>query len=87
MPLYLSKVLRAKERASIPYSSVVFYLGLTFESFKELGVHHLLTIKSSLQKLQVVKQKQKVKRKSIKTTLHYVQTVLHYSGFFVVKQP
>jgi hypothetical protein len=31
-PLYLSKVLRAKERASTPYSSVVFYLGFTFDS-------------------------------------------------------
>jgi len=25
------------ERASTPYPFVVFYLGLTFESFKELG--------------------------------------------------
>jgi len=80
-------VLRAKERASTPYSSVAFCLGLTFESFKELRVRQLSTIKSSLQKLQLVKQKQKMKRKSIKTTLHYVQTVLHYIGFFVVKQP
>ncbi len=37
-PFYPSIVLRAKERASTPYSSVVFNLGLTFESFKELGV-------------------------------------------------
>jgi hypothetical protein len=38
-PLYPFIVLRAKERASIPCSFVVFSLGLTFESFKELGVH------------------------------------------------
>ncbi len=37
MPLYLSIVLRARECASIPCSFVVFNLGLTFESFKELG--------------------------------------------------
>jgi hypothetical protein len=37
-PLYPSKVLRTRERAPTPYSSVVFCLGLTFESFKELGV-------------------------------------------------
>jgi hypothetical protein len=36
-PFYPSKVLRARERASTPYPFVVFYLGLTFESFKELG--------------------------------------------------
>jgi hypothetical protein len=40
MPFDPSKVLRARERASISYSSVVFCLGLTFESFKELGPHH-----------------------------------------------
>jgi len=40
MPFYPSKVLRTKERASIPCSSVVLCLGLTFESLKELGVHH-----------------------------------------------
>jgi hypothetical protein len=39
-PLYPSKVLRAKERASTPYSSIIFCLGFTFESLKELGVHH-----------------------------------------------
>jgi hypothetical protein len=39
-PLYPSKVLRAKERAPTLYSSVVFYLGFTFESLKELGVRH-----------------------------------------------
>jgi hypothetical protein len=38
--LYPFKVLRAKEHASTLYSSVVFNLGLTFESLKELGVHH-----------------------------------------------
>jgi len=32
MPFYPSKVLRARERAPTPYSSVVFCLGLTFES-------------------------------------------------------
>jgi hypothetical protein len=40
MPLYPSKVLRAKERALTPYSSIIFCLGFTFESLKELGVHH-----------------------------------------------
>jgi hypothetical protein len=38
MPLYPSIVLRARECAPIFCSSVVFSLGLTFESFKELGV-------------------------------------------------
>ncbi len=37
--LYPSKVLRTKERASTPCFFVVFSLRLTFESFKELGVH------------------------------------------------
>ncbi len=37
-PLYPSIVLRAREHALTPCSSVVFNLGLTFESFKELGV-------------------------------------------------
>ncbi len=41
MPLYPSKVLQARECASIPYPSVVFYLGLTFESFKESESRHL----------------------------------------------
>ncbi len=36
-PLYPSKVLQAKERASTLRSSVVFCSELTFESFKELG--------------------------------------------------
>jgi len=39
-PLYPSKVLRTRERAPTPCPSVVFCLGLTFESFKELGTHH-----------------------------------------------
>jgi hypothetical protein len=38
MPLYPSIVLRTKERAPTPCSFVVFHLGFTFESFKELGV-------------------------------------------------
>jgi hypothetical protein len=38
-PLYPSIVLWAKERAPTPCSSVVFSLGLTFESLEELGVH------------------------------------------------
>jgi hypothetical protein len=37
MPLYPSKVLQAKERASILYFFVVFCLGLTFESLKKFG--------------------------------------------------
>jgi len=41
MPLYPFKVLRAKERAPTPCFSTIFSLGLTFESFKELGVRHL----------------------------------------------
>jgi hypothetical protein len=41
MAFYPSIVLRARERASTPYLSVVFSLGLTFESFKELGVRHI----------------------------------------------
>jgi len=36
-PFYPSKVLYARERAPTPYSSIVFNLGLTFESLKELG--------------------------------------------------
>ncbi len=40
MPFYPSIVLRAKERALTPLPSVVFSLGLTFESLKELGVRH-----------------------------------------------
>ncbi len=38
MPLYPSKVLRAKERALTPYFSTFVCLRLTFESLKELGV-------------------------------------------------
>ncbi len=41
MPFYPSKVLQARERASTPYSSVVFYLGPTFGSLKELRAHHM----------------------------------------------
>jgi hypothetical protein len=37
-PLYPFIVLQAKERASTPCPSVIFNLGLTFESRKELGV-------------------------------------------------
>jgi hypothetical protein len=40
-PLYPSKVLQARECAPIPCYSVVFNLGLTFDSFKELGAHQL----------------------------------------------
>ncbi len=39
-PLYPSIVLQTKEHAPTPCSSVVFSLGLTFESLKELGVRH-----------------------------------------------
>jgi hypothetical protein len=42
MPLYPSKVLRAKERASTPCFFVIFCLGFTFESLKELGARHML---------------------------------------------
>jgi hypothetical protein len=38
MPLYLFKMLRVREHALTPYSSIVFQFGLTFESFKELGM-------------------------------------------------
>jgi len=41
MPFYPSKVLRARERTLIPYSSVVLCLEFTFESLKELGARHL----------------------------------------------
>jgi hypothetical protein len=41
-PLYPFKVLRAKECISTLYYSVVFCLGLTFESLKELGVRHTM---------------------------------------------
>jgi hypothetical protein len=37
-PLYPSKVLWVREHALTPCASTVFYLGLTFESFKELGM-------------------------------------------------
>jgi len=39
-PLYPSKVLRAREHASTLCSFAIFYLGLTFESLKELGACH-----------------------------------------------
>jgi hypothetical protein len=38
-PLYPSKVLRTRERAPTPCSSIIFCLGFTFESLKELGAH------------------------------------------------
>jgi hypothetical protein len=38
MPLYPSKVLRAKEHTSTLCLSAVFCLGFTFGSLKELGV-------------------------------------------------
>jgi hypothetical protein len=41
MPFYPSKVLRTKVRAPTPFFSAVLCLGLTFESFKELGMHHM----------------------------------------------
>jgi hypothetical protein len=40
-PLYPSIVLRARECAPTPCSSVVFSLGLIFESLKELGVRQV----------------------------------------------
>ncbi len=39
-PLYPFIVLRARERVPTPCPFVVFNLGLTFESRKELGVRH-----------------------------------------------
>jgi len=45
MPLYPSKMLRAKEHASTFYFSIILCLGLTFESFKELGAHQKLSMK------------------------------------------
>jgi hypothetical protein len=42
MPLYLSIVLPTKEHAPTPCSSIVFSLGLTFESLKEMGVRQYL---------------------------------------------
>jgi len=41
-PFYPSKVLRTRERDPTPCFSVVFCLGLTFESLKELGVRHMI---------------------------------------------
>jgi hypothetical protein len=43
-PLYPSKVLWTRERAPTFCPFVVFYLGLTFESFKESGAHHKYTL-------------------------------------------
>jgi hypothetical protein len=43
-PLYPSQVLRAKECAPPPCSSVIFCLELTFESLKELGARHICSI-------------------------------------------
>jgi hypothetical protein len=40
-PLYPSIVLWTKERPPTPFPSTVLSLGLTFESLKELGVHHV----------------------------------------------
>jgi hypothetical protein len=40
-PFYPSIVLRAREHAPTPCPSAIFCLGLTFESCKELGVHHI----------------------------------------------
>jgi len=37
-------VLQTKERAPIPCSSVVFCLGLTFESLKELGARQVVIL-------------------------------------------
>jgi hypothetical protein len=44
MPLYPLKMLWTRECALTPYSSIVFCLGFTFESFKELGAHHCFTL-------------------------------------------
>jgi hypothetical protein len=44
-PFYPFIVLRAREHASTPCPSVVFNLGFTFESRKELGVCHLTSYK------------------------------------------
>jgi hypothetical protein len=40
-PLYPSILLRAGEHAPTPSPSVIFSLGLTFESRKDLGVRHM----------------------------------------------
>jgi hypothetical protein len=44
MPLYPSIVLQAKKRAPTPSPFTVFSLEFTFESLKELGVHHMLKL-------------------------------------------
>jgi len=46
-PFYPSKVLRARECAPIPCSFDVFCLGFTFESFKELGAHQTIFMRSA----------------------------------------
>jgi hypothetical protein len=38
--LLFSYNVESQEHAPTPYSFVVFSLGFTFESFKELGAHH-----------------------------------------------
>jgi hypothetical protein len=43
-PFYPSIVLQARERAPTPCPSVVFSLGFTFESFKELEVRKFQTL-------------------------------------------
>ncbi len=43
-PLYPFKLLWAMECVPTPSFSIVFSLGLTFESFKELGAHHLASL-------------------------------------------
>jgi hypothetical protein len=48
-PLYPFLVLRAREHASTPYSSVIFCLGLTFESLKELGACQIWSKEGSAQ--------------------------------------
>jgi hypothetical protein len=48
MPFYPSIMLRARERALTPCPFVVFCLGLTFESRKELGVRHILLPRTNI---------------------------------------
>jgi hypothetical protein len=43
MPLYPSKVLRAREHAPTLCSFVVFSLEFTIESLKELGARHVVS--------------------------------------------
>jgi len=51
-PLYPSKVLRTKKHAPIPCYFVLFCLGLTFESLKELGARHAITFQNNFQRLK-----------------------------------